>query len=473
MQTECTSKSSEFQALGKRQVSGAFNGGAITSDGGGLLLREMSLGKGIISRFSSCFVDYRNPNLIDHTVEELVGQRVFGLCLGYEDLNDHDDLRSDPLFAALVGKLDPAGMSRRRESDKGKALAGKATLNRFELTPLDADESNRYKKIVYNSDQIDRFFVEMFLDSYERVPDWIVLDADATDDPTYGDQEGRFFHGYYNHYCYLPLYIFCDGHILCSRLRRSNIDASAGTVKELGRIMGQIRERWPEVKIIVRGDSGFCREEIMSWCEGQREVYYLLGIAKNNRLVRRIGKALMKARKKYLQRKESARLYRVFKYRTLESWSRKRTVVGKAEHLAKGPNPRFIVTNLPQDFAYGKELYEKYYCARGDMENRIKEQQLWLFAGRTSTELMRSNQLRLYFSSVAYVLMSELRRVGLKGTQMEKAQVETIRNKLFKIGALVKISVRRVYIMLSSSYPHSGLFKTVLSNIKRGYPLLA
>lgn len=474
MQTECTLKSLKFQGLFNREVVSDFCGGHITSDGGGLLLREVSKGKRILSGFSKCFKDYRNVDKIEHTVEELVSQRVYGLALGYEDLNDHDDLRKDYLLSTLVGKKDPTGESRKLTKDKGKALAGKSTLNRLELTPSDASKESRYKKIVYSPDMIDNFFINMFLNSYKSAPGWIVLDVDATDDPTHGNQEGRYFHGYYGHYCFLPLYIFCEDHLLCARLRTSNVDPAAGVVEELSRIISGIRGRWPSVKIIVRGDSGFCRDYLMTWCESQDSVYYLFGLAKNNRLTDILSRAMRKAKRRFFQTEKPARFFRVFTYRTKKSWSRKRRVIGKAEHLSKGANPRFIVSNLPKEFASIQELYEKHYCGRGDMENRIKEQQLGLFADRTSTELMRGNQLRLYFSSVAYVLMSELRRVGLKGTKLAKAQVGTIRTKLFKIGALVKVSVRRIHLSMSSSYPYSNLFKKVLDNIRSAYsfPLL-
>lgn len=472
MQTECTSKQLKYQGLFHREVVSDFNGGNITSDAGGLLLREISRGKGIISGFSKCFTDYRNPEKLEHSVEELVGQRVYGLALGYEDLNDHDDLRRDPFFALLAGKKEPSGQDRKLVEDKGKALAGKSTLNRLELTPEVASKRSRYKKIVYDSAGIDDFFVKMFLNSYSvpKSPNWIVLDIDATDDPTHGHQEGHFFHGYYGHYCYLPLYVFCGDHLLCARLRSSNIHPAQGAVEELSRIVYQIRKRWPGVKIIIRGDSGFCRDALMSWCESEKQVYYLLGLAKNSRLKRMLGKAMSKAKRRYYRTRESARFFRTFYYRTLKSWNRKRKVVGKAEHLAKGENPRFIVTNLPSSFASGAVLYEKHYCARGDMENRIKEQQLGLFADRTSTEYMRSNQLRLYFSSLAYVLISELRRVGLKGTQLANAQVGTIRTKLFKIGAFIRVSVRRIYLVFSSGYPYAKSYEKILENIKRAYP---
>jgi len=470
MQTECTTKKIKFQGLFGRELVSDFSGGNITSDGGGLLLREVSKGRRILSGFAHCFSDYRHADKIEHSVEELVSQRVYGLALGYEDLNDHDDLRKDYLLSTLVGKKDISGENRKKAEDKGKALASKSTLNRLELTPSAATSESRYKKIVYSGEKIDEFFIDMFLNSYKKSPGWIVLDVDATDDPTHGNQEGRFFHGYYGHYCFLPLYIFSEDHLLCARLRPSNVDPAAGVLEELSRIISRIRRRWPSVKIIVRGDSGFCRDYLMSWCESEDRVYYLLGLSKNSRLTGFLSRAMRKAKKRFCQTGEACRFFRVFSYRTRSSWSRKRRVIGKAEHLSKGANPRFIVTNLGNDFASGRELYEEHYCARGDMENRIKEQQLGLFADRTSTELLRGNQLRLYFSSVAYVLISELRRVGLKGTELEKAQVGTIRTKLFKVGAFVKVSFRRIYLAMSSSYPYSDLFGKVASNIKNAYP---
>jgi hypothetical protein len=475
MQTECNSQRILFQELGRREVVSDFQGGNITSDAGGLLLGDINRGKRVIERFTHCFTDFRNHKLIDHKLKELLAQRIYGIALGYEDLNDHDRLRCDPLLATLVGKADPLGESRKREEDKGKAMAGKSTLNRLELTPGDAGKKSRYKKIVYHPERIERFFVEMFLASYEQAPEKIIIDVDTTDDAIHGNQEGSFFHGYYDKYCYLPLYIFCSDHLLGALLRSSNIDGAAGCLAELQRIIGQIRERWPKTKIIIRGDSGFCREEIMLWCEqreNREQIYYVLGMPKNERLKRYIKKAMRKARNRFSRTKKASRFFRTFSYRTLKSWQRKRTVIGKAEYMEKGENPRFIVTNLPREYGTGQELYEKFYCARGDMENRIKEQQLWLFADRTSTELMRSNQLRLWFSSVAYVLIAELRRIGLKGTEMEKAQVGTIRTKLFKIGALVKVSVRRVLITMSSAYPYAELFNQIVRNIRLHYPLL-
>lgn len=465
MDTQCSPTQLEFHALGKREIVGKFDGGNITSDAGGLLLRETEMRTGILSRFAKCFDDLRNPELIEHTVAELVAQRVYGLALGYEDLNDHDDLRRDPLLAVLVGKEDPEGESRIRQQDRGKAMAGKSTLNRLELTPANPTGADlRYKKIIMQPEEIDRLFVDVFLQSHAEPPEQIVLDVDATDDPLHGNQEGRFFHGYYMNYCYLPLYIFCEEFLLCARLRPSNIDASAGTVEELERIVGQIRSAWPVVKIVIRGDSGFCRDEIMSWCEN-RQIDYVFGFAKNERLKAMITSELEQAQQWYEETRKAARVFKDFRYQTRESWTRERRVIAKAEHLDKGANPRFVVTSIDTQVMDGQTLYERLYCARGEMENRIKEQQLWLFADRTSTGRMRANQLRLYFSSIAYLLMHALRRLGLRGTEMATAQCNTIRLKLLKVGAQVKVTVRKVWVSLAGGYPYAELFKRVYGNL--------
>ncbi len=466
MKTECNPTQLEFHALGRREVVGRFDGGNITSDAGGLLLRETEKRTGIISGFARCFEDLRNPEMIEHTVAELVAQRIYGLALGYEDLNDHDDLRRDPLFAVLVGKEDPEGERRAREQDRGKAAAGKSTLNRLELTPADPTEAElRYKKIIMKPAEIDRLFVDVFLQAHEKAPEEIILDVDATDDPLHGNQEGRFFHGYYMNYCYLPLYIFCGEFLLGARLRSSNIDASEGTVEELERIVRQIRTVWPMVKIIVRGDSGFCRDEIMAWCE-TNHIDYVLGFAKNERLKAIIAEELRQAQELYEGTKKAARVFKDFRYETRESWTRERRVVAKAEYLEKGANPRFVVTSIDMKQLDSRTLYEQLYCGRGDMENRIKEQQLWLFADRTSTGKMRANQLRLYFSSAAYALVQALRRLGLAGTQMASAQCNTIRLKLLKVGAQVKVTVRKVWISLAGGYPYADLFHQIYRNIQ-------
>jgi hypothetical protein len=470
MNTECTPTQLEFHALGRREVVGKFDGGNITSDAGGLLLRETEKRTRIISGFARCFEDKRNPEAIEHTVAELVAQRIYGLALGYEDLNDHDDLRRDPLFAVLVGKEDPEGEKRARPQDRGKAAAGKSTLNRLELTPAEPTAADlRYKKIVMKPEEIDQLFIDIFLQAHAEPPEEIILDVDATDDPLHGNQEGRFFHGYYMNYCYLPLYIFSGEFLLCARLRPSNIDASEGTVEELKRIVGQIRSAWPGVKIIVRGDSGFCRDGIMTWCE-EHGIDYVFGLAKNERLKAMIVEELQQAKEQYEQTKEASRVFKDFRYQTLESWTQERRVVAKAEHLDKGSNPRFIVTSIERERIEAATLYEQLYCARGDMENRIKEQQLWLFADRTSAGKMRANQLRLYFSSAAYMLMQALRRLGLRGTQMATAQCNTIRLKLLKVGAQVKITVRKVWISLAGGYPYVDIFYQVFRNLKTATP---
>jgi hypothetical protein len=457
MKTECTRDQLEFHAFGRREVVGRFDGELISSDGGALLLRETEQCTAILSRLASQFLDYRNGQRIEHSVSDLVSQRVLGIALGYEDLNDHDVLCADPL---LVGKADPTGGERARKRDRGKALASSSTLNRLELT------LHRYKKIVADPAGMDRLLVDIFLEAYPKPPKRIWLDLDATDDPLHGQQEGRFFHGYYGHYCYLPLYIFCGEHLLCARLRPANIDAAAGSVEELTRIVDQIRARWPDTEIVIRGDSGFCREAIMAWCEQRPGVYYLLGLAKNARLKRALGKAMQAAHAHYRQSGQAGRVFAEFSYRTRKSWSRSRRVIGKAEHLSKGANPRFVVTSLPGEEVDAKTRYERDYCARGDMENRIKEQQQDLFADRTSSATLRANQIRLYFASFAYVLLCALRRLGLKDTEMARAQCGTIRLKLLKLGTRLRLSVRKVWLSFSESYPYAELFRQVLNNLQ-------
>jgi hypothetical protein len=453
----------------RRKVVASFDGGTLSSDGGVLLLGEVDRRRGLLDRFAACFTDHRNPGLVEHSVTELVRQRVFTLALAYEDLNDHDELRTDPLLAAVVGKADPTGSDRRQRQDRGKPLAGKSTLNRLEWGAVKQD---RYRKITVDEAAVDRFFVEAFLSAHEQAPAEVILDLDATDDPLHGEQEGRFFHGYYGGYCYLPLYIFCGSHLLCARLRHSNIDASAGSVAEVDRIVAQIRERWPEVHIILRADSGFAREELMAWCE-QHKVGYVFGLARNARLQRALGAELAQARALYEESGKAARVFKDFVYRTRKSWSRERRVVGKAEHLAMGANPRYLVTSLDSQHWAAQTLYEDLYCARGEMENRIKEQQLCLFADRTSTHFLASNQVRLWLSSVAYTLLNELRRLGLEGTELAKARCDTIRIKLLKIGAQIRVTVRRVRVHLASSYPHAALFVQIVEQLRSSPPAIA
>ena len=464
MPTECNTDRLAFQPLGRREVVGAFDGGTISSDAGGLLLREVERRTGIIQQFAACFVDHRDPGLIEHTVQELLAQRIYGLALGYEDLNDHDQLRRDPLLATLVGKEDPTGQDRTRKRDRGKPLAGKSTLNRLELTPVRADAGSRYKKITADVKGIERLFVELFLQAHPRPPERIVLDFDATDDPVHGDQLGRFFHGYYQEYCFLPLYLFCGDELLGAWLRPADIDGAAGSLKKLTAIVRRIRQAWPRVEIVVRGDSGFCREPLMRWCE-ENHVDYVLGLAKNRRLEAELRAELAEAKQQFAATGHAARVFRDFSYQTRESWSRARRVVGKAEHLDKGANPRFVVTSLSSESYDAKTLYEVEYCGRGEMENRIKEQQRFLFADRTSASTMRANQLRLWFSSVAYVLLQALRREGLKGTAMAEAQCDTIRLKLLKIGAQIRVTVRKVWVALAEGCPYEGVFRQVYQNL--------
>lgn len=442
MLTECSAKSFGFARVESRSVVSAFDGGAVTSDAGGLLLGATDRAIGLTDRFAACFSDHRRTDLIEHAVGTLVGQRVFGIALGYEDLNDHDQLRHDPVMATLAGKL----TARRRDC---APLAGKSTLNRLELS---RPEPSRYHRISHDPAAIKALFVDLFLEAHAKAPEQIILDLDATDDPIHGDQEGKFFHGYYDSYCYLPLYIFCGRHLLAAKLRRSNIDGAAGAREEVERIVAQIRRRWPRTRILLRADSGFCRDELMSWCEAN-EVDYLFGLARNKRLVAEIEDELAEAMKEGEQTGKPARRFKDFMWSTLDSWSRRRRVVAKAEVTRGDTNPRFVVTSLPYAEAETRHLYEKLYCARGEMENRIKECQMDLFADRTSAATMRANQLRLWFASMAYVLMSALRRIGLAATDFARATCGTIRLKLLKIGALVTVSVRRVRIAMASAHP--------------------
>jgi len=472
MKTECTKKRYQFQALGRKEILADFDGGTITSDGGGMLLREVEKRTNILGRFAQCFTDHRNQDLIEHSVMDLVSQRILAIALGYEDLNDHDDLSKDQLLATIVGKLDPTGQERLLQRDKGHALAGKSTLNRLELTPEGAGPDDRYKKIVMNPEAIDMLFVDAFIESYSKPPKEIILDVDATDIPLHGRQEERFFHGYYDTYCYLPLYIFCGEELLCARLRPASVDGAAGTVEELETITERIRATWPDVRIIIRGDSGYCREDLMLWCESKENIDFLFGLPKNNRLLDEIKDELAEAAIMLECSGEASRRFNDFQYQTLKSWAIPRRVVGKAEQLPGRSNPRFVVTSLSQEEYDARALYEDMYCARGEMENRIKEKQLMLFADRTSSAKMRANQLRLYFSSIAYLLMQALRRIGLAGTVMEKAQCNTIRLKLFKIGARIKITVRKIWLAYADGYPYADIFRQVYQKL-RNVPIIA
>ena len=463
--TDCQPKKIEIEAHGKREVAVDFNGGRISSDGGMLLVRPVEEKFGIIRQFAACFNDHRDQRYVEHQVVELVGQRVIGLALGHEDLNDHDDLRTDPLLALVVGKEDVTGEERRHAADQGKPLAGKSTLNRLEL-PVERPGDERYKKIAVDTKKVEDLFVELFIQSWQgEKPKELILDLDATDDPLYGQQEGRFFHGYYDCYCYLPLYIFCGSALLWSELRTSGVDVNDGVVAVIERLVKRLRATWPEVRIVIRGDSGYCRDELMSWCEAHG-VDYVLGLKGNNRLLAAVADEMKAAEAEYRRTRMASRIFKELEYKTLDSWSCARRVVAKAEHLDKGANPRFVVTTLTAAAWAGQKLYEEVYCARGDMENRIKEQQLSLFADRTSSYSAYANQLRLWFSALAYILLDTLRRLGLAGTDWAKAQCGTIRLKLLKIGALIKVSVRRIVICLSSAYPWQELWIKVMANLR-------
>ena len=439
--TECNQETFSFAAHFSRRVEAGFTAGQVSSDAGALLLRQAERKINLLGRLARCFSDGRNQKLVEHPVAEMFSQRIYGLALGYEDLNDHEQLRSDPVFGLLSGK---------RELEA--PLAGKSTLNRLELT----GRTGRYHKVDYSPRAIDRLLVDLYIESHAAMPERVVLDLDATDIPLYGHQPERFFHGYYDSYCYLPLYIFAGDQLLCARLRPANQDAAAGSVEEGKRIVEQLRARWPEVTIVLRADSGFCREELMAWCE-VNHVDYAFGLARNVRLAKIIGAEMRQARLQHQSSGKAARVFAEFNYRTHKSWSCARRVVAKAEYLDKGENPRFVVTSLSAEQWAAQDLYEKFYCARGEMENRIKEQ-MCLFADRLSTDEMRGNQLRLYFSALAYTLVEALRRLALKGTDWAQAQVDTIRLKLFKIGAIVRISVRRILLQMSSAYPWKDIY---------------
>jgi Transposase DDE domain group 1 len=445
--TECNQTAFPFEAHFSRQVVAGFDGARMTTDGGALLLRAVDRKIDLLKRVAACFTDARAPERVEHALPELLAQRIYALTLGYEDLNDHEELRRDPLLALLAGKRELA-----------EPLAGKSTLNRLELSRANEARHQRYHKISYSGQAIDALLVEIFLEAHAKPPQEIVLDLDATDTPLHGQQEARFFHGYYGHYCYLPLYIFCEDHLLCARLRPSNQDASAGSVEEVERIVRQIRCRWPHVRVILRGDSGFCREELMAWCEKHR-VDYVFGFARNQRLRRKIVAHLRQAKEEHRRTAKAARVFAEFSYCTRSSWSRTRRVVAKAEYLEKGENPRYLVTSLETRGWPAQKLYERLYCARGEMENRIKEQ-LSLFSDRLSSETLRANQLRLYFSSLAYVLLHALRRLALAGTEWATAQVETIRLRLLKIAAEVRLTARRIWVRYSRAYPWKTIFAT-------------
>jgi Transposase DDE domain group 1 len=452
--TECIQSSFGFKACGSREIVARFDGGTISSDSGAFLLRETDKRLNLLPRLAKCFLDGRNQALIDHSILEMLSQRIYGLALGYEDINDHEQLRTDPVFGILAG---------REELDE--PLAGKSTLNRMELG---AGTKDRYKKITFWKDALDELLVKVFIESHDNAPAEIILDVDTTDLPLHGKQEGRFFHGYYDNYCYLPLYIFCGEHVLCARLRQADHDAAFGSLQEIQRIVAQIGAAWPATKIILRGDSGFCRNQLMSWCENNG-VDFVFGLARNQRLRKIIGAQMHAATQQWNQTGKPARVFSEFSYQAKKTkkggWDRARRVVAKAEHIDGKENPRFVVTSLAGEAWAAQALYEELYCARGDMENRIKEQ-FSLFADRVSAETMRANQMRLYLSTMTYILVSGLRRLGLKGTELAEAQVSTIRTKLLKIGAQIRVTVRKVWISMASSYPWQKLYQQVWANLR-------
>jgi hypothetical protein len=445
--TDCNAKPIAFSSLGRQKVVADFNGGKITSDGGALLLREVDRHLGLIDKLDAALPDPRDPALITHQQSHMLAQRIFAIALGQEDLNDHQLLRDDPLMQVATG----------RGIDAEQPLAGPSSLCRLENRAI----LNR--NVCFNL-AVELF--EVFIASHAQPPEELVLDFDATDDTIHGDQVGRFFHGYYDNYCFLPLYVFCGDHLLCAYLRRSNIDASRHSRAILKLMVRRLRQAWPNVKITIRADSGFCRWRLMRWCE-RHGVHYVLGLAKNTVLERRSEGTLLRGRLGYEESGVKQRLFDEFTY-AAGSWDRSRRVILRHEHDSHGSNPRYIVTNLREqdnDAYAAKPLYEQGYCARGECENRIKEQQLDLFAGRTSCHQFLPNQFRVLLSAAAYVLMDHLRRLGLGGTELQEAQAGTIRSKLLKVGARVVASVRRVLLNLSSGYPRRALFIEVAARL--------
>mgnify|MGYP003402573839 FL=1 len=449
MPTECIQDSFEFGTVERRQIVGSFDGGEITSDAGALLLGETDKAIGLVSRLAGCFQDARCPALTVHQLPAMLSQRIFGIALGYEDIVDHDQLRHDPVLGVLGNSL----TSKRSDC---APLAGKSTLNRLEhAAKVGADP---YHKITHDPAAIERLFVTLMIEAHDEPPRRLTIDLDATHDPIHGEQEGRHFNAFYDCYCYLPLYIFAGRHLLAAKLRSADTDAADGAKDEIARIVAQIRERWPDVRIILRADSGFARDDLMNWCE-TNGVDYIFGLARNVRLVGAIKRELVLARRAGRRSGRAERRFAILEnWDTREGWAKPRKVVAKAEWLDDKANPRFIVTSLHWSDGDARKLYEDIYCARGEMENRIKECQSDLFAGRTSAASMRANQLRLWFAAFAYVVMAALRRIGLIGTELSRATCGTIRLKLLKIGALITTSVRRVKIAFASSCPYQAVF---------------
>ncbi len=453
----------EFFPEKNLKVEASFSKGHITSDGGLLLIREIDKKFKITEQFAHCFTDYRNPKSCKYTLKQLVTQRIYGLCAGYEDLNDHDKLKEDPFFAFLSGKE--------------KEIAGKSTLNRLELSSRDLDEADehRYKRIVANEEKIEKLLVDLYLQSYKKPPKSITIDFDSTDIEIYGNQEGKFYHGYYQKNCFLPLYAFIDGFLVFAKLRESKIDGAKGTKEALEKIVYKIRKKWPNTRILFRADSGFAREEIISWCE-ENKVNYIIALARNNRLLNMVSKHHEKLESLCKKMEKDYISYTDFKYSTLKTWLKERKVVAKIESsyfketiFDYECNARFIVTDLQGN---AKRLYEKNYCKRGDAENRIKEQKLYLYAARTSSSKMIANQLRIWFSSISYILLHLLRVKALKNTPMKNSQCNSIRLHLIKVGAIVKRSVRRFLVEYSACYVFKDIYMRAFLNIKKLKPLI-
>jgi len=464
--TESQPGTYHFGQLGRRQVIADFSGGQITSDSGLVLIAQLDRHYRITERFAECFEDHRDSKRVQHSLDDLIAQRVYGLVQGYEDLNDHDQLRVDPMFGIALGKLES-------QHPRCAPLAGKSTLNRLEQakSPKDISANDRYLRIAIKPRAIEQLLIDLFFDLSGKAPKSIFIDLDVTDDPVHGQQEQAFFNGYYNHECYAPLLIFCGHHLLAAKLRPSNVDPAAGALEELQRIIPQIQQRWSQTQIIVRGDSAYARDEIMSWCE-QQGVDYVLGLPSNERLQRMTYELESKALAEFERCQTVAPplrptlWFRSLHYRTLDSWSRYRRVVCKLTYDVDGAKRRFVVTSLPASQVIPSSLYTDYYCQRGDMENRIKEHQLDLFSDRTSAHAFGSNQLRLWFSSLAYVLMQALRQHCLSQTELATAQLGTIRTKLLKLGAQIRLSVRRVLIAISSSCPFQTVFATAYRQLQ-------
>ena len=464
--TGCQSEAFLFSDLGARKVVVDFSGGTLSSDGGVPFLRQLDAGLGLTRKLAACFRDQRDQRFVDHALPELLAQRIYGLALGYEDLNDHAQLRRDPLLALACEKTDPLGQDRCNPLDRGIALAAPATLNRLELSNAKA---SRCHKLPHDPAQVEACLLELGGRCLPKYATEIVLDLDAMGHLVHGLQEGRHYNDYYGDYCYLPLYIVAGEVLLWAQLRSSDHGAAHGVVPALTQVVAAIRQRCPSARLIVRGDSGFGSEEIMAWCEAQTEIYYCLGLARNSVLIENLQPALVNARLRHcLCGGTSVREFAEFEYRTQKTWSRARRVIGKAEVMSAGDNPRFIVTNLPAAGWAGEadgarfnpeRLYEEMYCARGQMENVLKQQTLDLAADTLSTHHMVSNQLRLWLASFAYLLLERLRTLGCHGTELARATAGSLRVKLLKVAARVTVSVRRVYVQLSSAYLRPDLFR--------------